>query len=197
MSPRARRFFGCILPLAIVLFGCGSMLMMGYASQILVSLEDIQDAAMEPLLSKEDTVVTFNSAYWAASPSRGNVVYLRHDKQRYLRHIAGEPQETIEILDGKLYIDGKVCHAGSSVKEEACRSPLELADIPGDQFENMGPIELGEDEYFVLAQNIEGPDSRHWGLISRTDILGQGFFVLGESPLDVAQWEPIETPAAP
>ena len=171
--------------------------MMGYASQILASLEDVRDEAMAPLIAEGDTVVTFNSAYWAASPSRGNIVYMRHEKQRYLRHIAGLPGETIELSEGQLYIDGEVCHAGSLIKEETCRSPLELADIPADQIENLGPIQLGEDEFFVLAQIIEGPDSRHWGVISRSDILGQGFFVLGESPFDVAQWETIETPTAP
>lgn len=77
------------------------------------------------------------------------------------------PGETVQVLDGHTYIDGKLLESdiyGSEV--------MEAADMAKD------PVTLGENEYFVLGDNRNhSQDSRDpaVGLIRREDIVGKAW----------------------
>ena len=81
------------------------------------------------------------------------------DGRGLLKRIVGLPGETVQIADGSVWIDG-----------------APLSDDPGQPIRQPGiaehPIQLGEDEYFVLGDNrATSYDSRAFGPVDRKRIL--------------------------
>ena len=91
---------------------------------------------------------------------RGDVIlFAVKEGKQYLKRLIGLPGETVEIRDGKVYINDKVL-AEPYIKEPARSNSL--------------PTALGSDEYFVLGDNRNNSaDSRGFGPISGADIRGR------------------------
>ena len=91
------------------------------------------------------------------------------DLHVYMKRIVGLPGETIQIKDGKLYIDGK------ELEEEYKTTVIEDAGVAAEE------IKLKKDEYFVLGDNrMASEDSRSQkvGNVKKTDIEGKVWFVI-------------------
>ncbi len=173
MSPRARRFFGCVLPLSIVLVGCGVTLMVGYAGQVFLQAIEIEDDSMAPLVEPGETVIIDNTVFWADPPGRGLVVSVpRPDGEIAIRRLAAIPGDTVAIEAGRLVLDGVPCD-GHSPRPNG--RPC-WHDGAGPAPEDFGPLTLGPDEYFVLAHRWDAEDSRRWGVLTRAEIFGVARF---------------------
>jgi signal peptidase I len=175
VSPRARRFFGCVLPLAFLLGGCVTVLMVGYAGQVVVNLDEVRDPAMSPLLKPGVTVLVNNTAFWYEEPYRPAIVTVRSPRGRLIRRIVGLPGETIAIQNNQVVADGKVVLTYS-------------VDPP---FADMAPLTLGPDEYFVLAQSPDYQDSRSWGPLPRDEVFGVATFYRSA---ETNGWQVVVTP---
>lgn len=127
--------------------------------------------SMSPVLKNGDVVLINRFIYHVKSPARGDIVaYRQEENGRFsVKRIAGLPGETVQIVDGQLLIDGEVPEKGIYV------SDIEFAGEASD------PVELGEDEYFLIGDNhTASDDSRlpNIGSISRDDIYGQAWFIV-------------------
>ena len=83
---------------------------------------------------------------------------------QYIKRIIGLPGETVQIIDGQIYINGEV------LTEQFGKNPIIYAGIADE------PITLGTKEYFVLGDNREvSLDSRYEvvGLVSHSQIEGK------------------------
>lgn len=122
----------------------------------------IQGSSMEDTLcSGEIALVTSFDYRFGAKPARGDVVECRFPGRvdTYVKRVIGLPGETVELREGKTYIDG------------AAVSEPYVFSIAEDY-----SISLGEDEYLVLGDNrCESYDSRaaDMGPIGKEDILGR------------------------
>lgn len=86
----------------------------------------------------------------------------------YIKRIIGLPGETIQITDGKIYINGDVL-------EEDYGHYID--DIPMKGYDAEEEIYIGENEYFVLGDNRNNStDSRKIGCITRDHIEGRACF---------------------
>ena len=84
-----------------------------------------------------------------------------------IKRIIGLPGETVQIVDGYIYINGKQLdeHYGNEIIEEAGMAAE--------------PVTLGEDEYFVMGDNRNNSnDAREWEThyVSRDEVLGKAWF---------------------
>jgi signal peptidase I len=164
MSAAARRYFGCLLPLFLCVFGCGTMTMMGYAGQVLFQYMRVPDASMAPLLKPNKGVIVSNMSYWSDDPALDEVVTVESPQGRAIRRIVGTPGETIEVTAGRLVVDGEARDIGYE---------------PHGEGADQDPITLSDDEYFVMADNRDAADSRIWGPIPKDRVVGQVIFISG------------------
>ena len=72
--------------------------------------------SMNPVLENGDITLINRIIYSASSPDRGDIIAFKpngnENAHSYIKRIIGLPGETVEIKDGKIYIDGK------KIKEE-------------------------------------------------------------------------------
>lgn len=161
MSPAARRYFGCCLPVLLLVFGCATLALIGYASRVAVQLSRIPDDSMAPLLQPGWTILVNNMAYWTEDPAVGDVVTVGHDGGWSLRRIVALPGEEIAVVGGEIVIDG---------------TPRDPGYAPHGVGEDVSPLVLGPTQYFVMADDRGEPDSRDWGPADRDDIYGLAVF---------------------
>lgn len=128
--------------------------------------------SMSPALKNGDVLLVNRLVYNARKPERGDIIAFRpngNENAHYMvKRVVGLPGETVQIQDGQVYIDGKVL-----VKDIYCYD----ITIPGVAAE---PVELGENEYFVLGDNHESSDDSRMadvGNVKREDIYGKVWFV--------------------
>lgn len=159
MSRSARRFFGCVLPLTLAVFGCAAMGLAAYAGQVFIQVIRIPDGGLRPPFEPGRTAIVDNTSFWTDPPWRGIIVTVQRPEGLLLRRVVGLPGDTLAVRDGRILIDGE--DAG-------------LAHVRGADRE---PIRLGANEYFLWADTADAGDSRRWGPVPREQILGRVFVV--------------------
>ena len=121
----------------------------------------------DPRSSSENFIKRFFS-YAVYFATFGNV---NVSKKRYLiKRIIGLPNETIEIREKKVYING-------SLLEESwanINNDLRILDSEVSGKDNFGPYIVGYNEYFILSDNRDyGYDSRDFGSVNFSFINGK------------------------
>lgn len=130
----------------------------------------VSGTSMEYTLSDGDNLIVDKISYRFHKPERFDIIvfpFQYEENTYYIKRIIGLPGETVYIdVQGNIYIDGEV------LEESYGR---EVILDPGQAEE---PIELGEDEYFVLGDNRNASsDSRDpsVGVIKGEDIIGRAW----------------------
>lgn len=127
--------------------------------------------SMYPALHDGDSLLVEKITYQFTSPERYDIIvfpYEYEENKFYIKRIIGLPGETVQIIDGAVYIDGELL--------ESDIYGAEIMEYAGTAAE---PITLGEGEYFVLGDNRNNSsDSRYpsVGVIQEEDIVGKAFF---------------------
>lgn len=125
--------------------------------------------SMYPTLHNGDNLIVDKLSYRFKDPERYDIIvfpYQYKEETYYIKRIIGLPGETVQIIDGTIYINGSVLDENYG-REKMVSSGLALDEI-----------QLGEDEYFVLGDNRNASsDSREpdVGNIHRDDIIGRAF----------------------
>ncbi len=129
--------------------------------------------SMGATLQGGDKVLLNRLAYQFSAPKRNDVVAFKpngsRDVSSVIRRVVGLPGETVQIIDGMLYINESVFLEG---KDYPAMTEPGLAE---------NPIALGEKEYFVLGDNRNSSeDSRYAdiGTVTLDSIEGKVWFVI-------------------
>lgn len=106
--------------------------------------------------------------------NRGDVIVFKapvDQSKDFIKRIIGLPGEQIMLKDGSVYINGR------NLDESAYLSPDVRTD--GREFLAEGQtITVPQGEVFVMGDNRQySSDSRDWGFLKESDIIGKSFFV--------------------
>ena len=88
------------------------------------------------------------------------------ESQLFIKRVIGLPNETVTIIDGKVYIDDN-------------KEPLYEPYLAQEMVGTFGPYEVPENCYFMLGDNRNySRDSRFWEntYVSKDKILGKALF---------------------
>ena len=129
----------------------------------------VPTGSMETTIPAGSRIMGLRLYYDFKEPERGDIVIFKYPDDEsvdYLKRIIGLPGETVEIISGKVYINGK------KLKSDIY-GITKYIDEPGIAEE---PLELGKDEYFCLGDNRPvSYDSRYEevGSVHRSEIIGK------------------------
>lgn len=121
---------------------------------------EVEGASMENTLHNGDNLIVDKLSYRFHDPERFDIIvfpFQFQDNTYYIKRIIGLPGETVQIMDdGSIYINGEKL-------EENYGMEVIKPETIGRAAE---PIELRDDEYFVMG------DNRNNSSDSRTDMVG-------------------------
>ena len=125
--------------------------------------------SMYPTLNNGDNLLVDKISYRFSDIERFDIVVFEYQHEEdcyYIKRVIGLPGETVQIVDGEIYIDGDL------LEESYGYETMENAGLAAE------PITLGEDEYFVLGDNRnDSTDSRDSRVanVTRDIIAGKAF----------------------
>ena len=130
--------------------------------------------SMEPTLYNGQRILMNRIMYRLSTPKRGDViVFLPNGNQNshyYVKRVVGLPGETIQIKEGRVYIDGILLEESEELDK--------MIDAGIAQNE----LELAVDEFFVLGDNrnnSEDSRSGNIGAVNKDTIIGKAWFHMG------------------
>ena len=129
----------------------------------------VPSASMENNIMTGDRLFGNRLAYINEDVKRGDIVIFKFpddESQLFIKRVIGLPNETVTIIDGKVYIDDST-------------EPLNEPYIAQEMVGTFGPYEVPDNCYFMLGDNINySRDSRFWDntYVSKDKILGKAIF---------------------
>lgn len=119
----------------------------------------VPSGSMENTIMTKDRLIGFRFSYWFDEPQRGDIILFSYpvdEKQTYIKRVIGLPGETVEIRDGKIYIDG----SSEPLEEDYLKETW--------TWENDGyTFKVPEGCYFVLGDNRNDSEyGRFWAQIA-------------------------------
>ncbi len=128
-------------------------------TQFIIINVRVPSGSMENTIMTKDRLIGFRFSYWFDEPQRGDIILFSYpvdEKQTYIKRVIGLPGETVEIREGKIYIDGS-------------EEPLEEDYLKETwTWENDGyTFNVPEGCYFVLGDNRnDSEDGRFWAKLA-------------------------------
>ena len=148
----------------------GAMLTAFIISTFVIVHATVPTGSMMDTIPEKSRIIAFRLSYAFSDPERFDIVVFKYPDNEdllYVKRIIGLPGETIDIIDGKVYINGR------SV-------PLD------DPFIREAPVisenyhyEVPKGHYFMMGDNRNNSeDSRFWKntYLSRSKIIGKMIF---------------------
>ena len=126
----------------------------------------VPSGSMENTLKPGDRFFGNRLAYLTSDPERFDIIVFKYPDDEsvlYVKRIIGLPGDTVQIVNGKVYVNGS-------------ETPLEDSFIKEPMKGSFGPYVVPEDSYFMLGDNRNNSwDSRKWKntFVSRDKILGK------------------------
>ena len=134
----------------------------------------VPTGSMENTIMPKDRIIALRLSYVLGSPGRGDIAVFEYPDIAegekpvlYVKRIIGLPGDTVEIKDGKVYINSSA---------EPLSEGSYLKETPSGDF---GPYEVPEGSYFMMGDNRNNSlDSRFWNntFVKRDKILGKVIF---------------------
>lgn len=165
--PLLKEIVSWVVELAIVL-------MMAFVLVYFIGMRtSVVGQSMTETLENGDQILVNRFVYKIIGPKANDViVFLPNGNEKshyYVKRVVGVPGDTVQIKDGKVYVNGK------EFTEKIEVAAIEDAGLAEDA------VTLGDDEYFVLGDNRNNSeDSRYAniGSIKKEYIIGKAWFVI-------------------
>ena len=120
----------------------------------IIANSEVPSGSMENTIMTGDRVIGSRLSYRFEDPKRGDIAIFRfpdNEKIYYVKRIIGLPGETVDIVDGKVYING----SDEPLDEPYIREPM-IPEAPRH-------FEVPENSYFMMGDNRNySMDARRW-----------------------------------
>lgn len=120
----------------------------------IIANSQVPSGSMENTIMTNDRVIGLRLSYLFTDPERGDVAIFRfpdNEKIYYVKRVIGLPGETVDIYDGRVYLNG----SDTPLEEPYIREPM----LPEDPMH----FEVPEGCYFMLGDNRNhSADARVW-----------------------------------
>lgn len=133
----------------------------------------IPSGSMRPTLLEGDKLFVNKYVYRFEKPKRGDIIVFKYPvdpKKDFIKRLAALEGETVEIRDGKVYVEGKVVEDPGTFgkfyyyNHDPYGGPNDKIKVPPDSF-------------YVLGDNsANSTDSRFWGFVPKKNVLGKAVF---------------------
>ena len=169
--PKYKKFFKSLFwwIIEIVFVILAAYLIIEYA----VEKTTMMGISMNTTLNDGDKIIINKLAYLRSEPQRYDVIVFSQNKSGHgyynMKRVIGLPGETVEIVNGEVYING------NKMDEVIPVEKMRVAGLADDA------ILLGENEFFVLGDNRNySEDSRfaNIGTVVKNDIIGKAWMRL-------------------
>lgn len=141
-------------------------------NNFIIANSKVPSGSMENTIMTGDRVIGSRLAYTFTDPKRGDVVIFHFpddptNKIYYVKRIIGLPGDTIDIHDGKVYLNG----SDAPLDEPYIRQPM-IPEAPEH-------YEVPADSYFMMGDNRNySSDARRWNnkYVKRNKIIAKVLF---------------------
>lgn len=120
----------------------------------IIANSEVPSGSMENTIMTGDRVIGSRLSYRFEDPKRGDIAIFRfpdNEKIYYVKRIIGLPGENVDIVDGKVYING----SDEPLDEPYIREPM-IPEAPMH-------FEVPENSYFMMGDNRNySMDARRW-----------------------------------
>lgn len=145
---------------------------LGVAVRGAVHIYSIPSESMLPTLAVGDQIVV--TRYFAGGPERGHIIVFRSPvapDELIVKRVVALPGDLIDSRLGRVRIGGYTLPEPYLLRQ-AATGAIEWQIVP-------------HDSYFVLGDNRDDSlDSRSWGVVPRSMIVGRARMILWSSPVD-------------
>lgn len=125
-----------------------------FLNSCIIANSRVPSASMETTIMTKDRVIGSRLTYKFSDPQRGDIAIFRFPDDEsiyYVKRIIGLPGDTIDIVDGQVYLNGST----DPLDEPYLREPM----IPEPPMH----FEVPEDCYFMMGDNRNhSSDARRW-----------------------------------
>lgn len=108
-------------------------------------------------------------------PKRGDIVVFvspEEPKKTFIKRFVASEGEDVEILDGKILVNGKVLNESPAFRKFYYYNR-------GDFGQEGKVLKVPKDSYFVLGDNsASSKDSRYWGFVPKNYLIGKAVLII-------------------
>ncbi|MCR5584364.1 MAG: signal peptidase I [Lachnospiraceae bacterium] len=133
--------------------------------------------SMGKTLNDGDVILINRLSYLKSEPKRNDVIVFNQGSNEHsynnVKRVIGVPGDTVEIINGSVYINGE------EFEEVIDTEKMKVSGLADS------PIELQENEFFVLGDNRNSSEDSRFsniGSVVKGDIIGKAFFRISPSP---------------
>jgi len=145
-----------------------SLLIAGVVIVFLYQPVKVEGTSMMPRLVDQERIFINKFVYQLEPITRGDVVVFRYpfdQAKSYIKRVIGLPGETVRLVSGEVFINGRKLQEPYIVEEYRDR-------------QSHAPIVIPPDQYYVLGDHRNSSnDSRVWGPVPKQYVYGKAVFV--------------------